>query len=45
MPGSILGSRYAEINKTQSLPLRSLWHILYAFVGLVASAQIRSKMA
>lgn len=45
MSGSILGSRYVEVNKMQSLPVRRLWRMLCAFVGLVPSTQIRSKMA
>ena len=45
MLGSVLGTGYAEISKTQSLPLRHLWYILYVFVGLFTSEQVRNKMA
>lgn len=38
--GSILSTRHAEIGKTQSLPLRSL----YVFTGLFASEQVKNKI-
>lgn len=40
MLGSILSTRHAEIGKTQSLPLRSL----YVFIGLFASEQVKNEM-
>ena len=40
MLGSILSTRHAEIGKTQSLPLRSL----YIFIGLFASEQVKNEM-